>query len=99
MVRRTTIGSIEKAVDIVGDKWTPYLLKELAEQGPMRFSDILVLFPRLSERTLSQRLRYLYDEDVISKLPYSTRPLRYRYALSPKGYALVPVLKAMADWQ
>lgn len=92
------IGPIEPAINLLGDKWTPLLLRELAEQGSLRFSDLCVIFPHLSERTLTQRLKLLYDEEIIDKLPYSTHPLRYRYRLSRDGQALVGVVRAMAEW-
>ena len=95
MARKDVIGNIEYAVEILGDKWTALLLRELTNNGPLRFSDLAVAFPHLSERTLSSRLKYLYDEDVISKLPYSTHPVRYRYGLSSKGKVFVPVLREM----
>jgi DNA-binding HxlR family transcriptional regulator len=74
------------------------LLKELAEHGSLKFSELEMLFPRLSPRTLSQRLRTLADEDIIMKAPYSLHPLRFEYRLSAKGSDLIAILRAMANW-
>lgn len=97
MTQAERIGDIGYAVEVLGDKWTAHLLREMANEGPLRFSDMAVLFSGLSERTLSSRLKTLYDEDIIAKLPYSTHPLRYRYALGRKGKDLVPILRLMGQ--
>lgn len=97
MVYRERIGDIARVVELLGDKWTPLLLRELINNGPLRFSDIAGMFPGLSERTLSARLKRLYEADVLVKLPYSTQPLRYRYGLDPKRQELVAVLREMAS--
>lgn len=91
-------GCIAAALEVLGDKWSPLLLKELAEGGALKFSELENACPRLSPRTLSQRLRQLDDEDIVTKVPYSLHPLRFSYSLTDKGRGLVKVLRAMADW-
>lgn len=91
-------GCIALALEVLGDKWTPLLLKELAENGALKFSEISAALPRLSPRTLSQRLHALADEDIVLKTPYSIHPLRFEYRLSTKGIDLTVILRAMADW-
>lgn len=91
-------GCIAAALEVLGDKWSPLLLKELAENGSLKFSGLETAFPRLSPRTLSQRLHQLSDEDIITKTPYSLHPLRYEYHLTQKGADLITILRTMADW-
>ncbi len=91
-------GCIALALEVLGDKWSPLLLKELAENGSLKFSELSAAFPRLSPRTLSQRLHALVDDDIVLKAPYSLHPLRFDYRLSVKGGDLITILRAMADW-
>lgn len=91
-------GCIKAALGIIGDKWSPLILKEMAEQGPRRFSDMTTSLPGLSPRTLSQRLVHLENEDVITKRRYCERPERFEYVLTDKGTDLVQVIIAMGRW-
>lgn len=91
-------GCIALALEVLGDKWSPLILKELAENGSLKFSELSAAFPRLSPRTLSQRLHALVDEDIVLKAPYLLHPLRFDYRLSSKGSDLTTILRAMADW-
>ncbi len=91
-------GCIQAALNILGDKWSPLLLKEMTERGPLTFSAIQESLPGMSPRTLSQRLVSLEAEGVIARSTYCERPPRYHYALTAKGEDLVSVVRAMADW-
>lgn len=91
-------GCIKAALKIIGDKWSPLILKEMAEQGPRRYSNITTALPKMSPRTLSQRLELLETERVIEKIQYCERPPRYEYQLTEKGADLVSVIVAMGAW-
>jgi DNA-binding HxlR family transcriptional regulator len=91
-------GCVKAALEIIGDKWSPLLLKELAEHDARRFSDLSTALPGLSPRTLSQRLEHLEQENVIVKNQYCERPVRFEYALTQKGQDLVSVIVAMGKW-
>lgn len=91
-------GCIKAALDIIGDKWSPLILKEMAEHGSRRFSDVSAALPRLSPRTLSQRLEHLEACSVLVKTRYCERPTRYEYTLTDKGSDLVAVIVAMGKW-
>lgn len=89
-------GCIQSALEIVGDKWTPLILRELAESAKTfgAIEDAL----HLSPRTLSQRLDKLEITGIINKQIYCQKPPRYKYSLSSKGQELLDILRAMADW-
>lgn len=93
-----TPGCIQSALEVLGDKWSPLLLKELAETGEQKFSELEVALRTLSPRTLSQRLKMLQGQDIVTRTAYSVHPPRYSYRLTDKGRDLVKVLRAMADW-
>ena len=90
-------GCIKAALAILGDKWSPLVLKELAERGPLRFGEIESAL-HLSPRTLTQRLEHLEKEGVIKATQYCAKPPRNEYRLTQKGDDLVEVVVAMGRW-
>lgn len=87
------IGCIEAAMNIVGSKWTALILRDLSE-APKRFSELEKTVGAINPRTLSQRLEFLKEQGVIE----ACGGVEPGYRLTEKGQALLPVLKAMADW-
>jgi DNA-binding HxlR family transcriptional regulator len=90
-------GCINKTLQIIGDKWTPLLLREIAE-GTCRFGAMQKNLCGISPRTLSQRLDHLETEGIIVKQSYSETPQRVEYRLTDKGCDLIPILRQMAKW-
>jgi DNA-binding HxlR family transcriptional regulator len=89
--------NIEKALEIIGDKWTALILNELSGQ-PCAFSELEKSVEGISPRTLSQRLDKLEQEKILEKVLYCERPPRYNYALTAKGKELKTVITKMATW-
>lgn len=89
--------NLEKALDIIGDKWTALILNELSGQ-PCAFSELEKSVEGISPRTLSQRLTKLEEQKILEKVLYCERPPRYNYSLTAKGKELKVVLGKMADW-
>ncbi|HAC56078.1 TPA: transcriptional regulator [Candidatus Saccharibacteria bacterium] len=87
----TRVGCIGATMHVIGQKWTALILRDLSS-GPKRFRDFNESMPTLNPRTLSARLESLQEQEVISVCPDGG------YQLTNKGEALIPVLKAMADW-
>jgi DNA-binding HxlR family transcriptional regulator len=99
-VKRTPFAdwpcSIARTVDLIGDWWTPLVLRE-AFLGVRRFDD----FQRnlgIGRNILTQRLHRLVDEGMLERRPYQDRPLRHEYVLTAKGRDFYPVLAAMMAW-
>lgn len=91
------IDCINGALYILGDKWTPLLIKELSV-CPKKFSTLEKNLKGISPRTLSQRLDKLVFNEVIAKEMYCEHPPRYQYALTNKGNDLKQILKDMSNW-
>ncbi|MGW0660135.1 winged helix-turn-helix transcriptional regulator [Streptodolium elevatio] len=99
-MKRTPFGawpcSIARAVDLLGDWWTPLVLRE-AVFGVRRFEE----FQRhlgIGRNVLAQRLNRLVDEGLMDRVPYQDRPLRHEYVLTTKGRDFFPVLAAIIAW-
>lgn len=87
---------VAKATEIIGDKWTMLLLRELL-LGTCRFSDFQRSMSRISPTVLNKRLRMLEDKGVIIKKPVSGRR-GSEYRLTPAGRELEPMIDNMAVW-
>jgi len=90
-------GCIQATLEVIGDKWTGLVLRELTE-CPKTFGELEQELSGISPRTLSQRLDMLELEHITSKSLYCERPPRYKYALTQKGADLKAVLHSMATW-
>ncbi len=90
-------GCIRAALEILGDKWSPLLLGQLANGG-LTFSELESALIGISPRTLSSRLEHLVDHNIVDKILYCEHPPRYRYQLTKKGSELLGILHAMSEW-
>ena len=88
--------SLARALDVVGDWWSPLVLRDL-HLGLDRFED-LVRDLGISRNLLSARLDALVAGGVVRRERYSERPPRDRYLLTEAGRELVPVLLALTAW-
>jgi DNA-binding HxlR family transcriptional regulator len=100
MARTYGIADCPLAVtlDVIGDRWTLLLLRDLLLLGPRRFNDFQAAFPGVAPNTLSVRLKEMEDNGLITRELYNERPPRVEYQLTAKGKSLGPIVKAMRDW-
>ena len=92
-----TIGCVKAATKILGDKWTPQLLRFFINEDSVRFCQIQDLVEGINPRTLSARLDSLEKEGIIEKIFPNDRT-RCEYHLTEKGKALAPILHDMEVW-
>lgn len=90
-------GCIAAAMEIIGNKWTALILRDLFN-GPKRFSELEKSVGSINPRTLSQRLDDLEEYGIITKQSFAEVPPRCEYSLTKKGEDLLPILKQMANW-
>lgn len=91
------VGCIASAMEIIGNKWTALILRDLAS-GPKRFGELEKSVGSINPRTLSQRLDDLERCQILTKQSFHEVPPRIEYTLTQKGEDLVPVLRQMAAW-
>ncbi len=89
---------IANALDLLGDRWTLLVIRDLLFVGKRRFGEFLTSPEGIPTNLLSDRLRRLEEGGVVEKVPYQLRPARYEYQLTAKGRDLFPVLRALIDW-
>lgn len=85
---------IQFVVDILGNKWSILVLKELFT-GERRTHELLKALPGISTKTLTIRLRELEEHGLIERRIYAEIPPRVEYSLTPKGRKIQPVMTAL----
>jgi DNA-binding HxlR family transcriptional regulator len=89
---------VARALDIIGERWTILLLRDLFLQGPRKFQDFQESMRGVAPNTLSARLKTMEEQGLIARRFYSDHPPRVEYYLTDKGKSLGPVLKALREW-
>jgi len=89
---------VAKTMDVIGERWTILLLRDLVLHGPRRFQDFQQSLAGVAPNTLSARLKDMETHGLIERRVYSEHPPRLEYQLTTKGKSLGPVLKALRDW-
>ncbi|MGV9673937.1 winged helix-turn-helix transcriptional regulator [Nocardia sp. NPDC003482] len=90
--------SIARGLDVVGDRWTLLIVRELLIQGPCRFTDLKNGLPGIAANLLSTRLRELEQAELIERDEAPPPIATTLYRLTEAGWALEPVLKAIGLW-
>ena len=89
---------LARALDVIGEKWSLLILRDLFRKGPLRFQAFEDSLSGIAPNTLSARLKSLEAQGVVETRLYESHPPRYEYLLTDKGRALGPVLKALYNW-
>ena len=85
------------AVELIGGRWTGAIVRAMLS-GITRFSELTATIPGLSDRMLSERLKALEAEGVVSRTVIPDTPVRIEYHLTDKGRALAGVVFSIAAW-
>ncbi len=81
-----------------GDKWSMRAIDELYERGALRFSRLREHLPGISQKMLTQTLRQLERDGVITRRVYAEVPPRVDYELTPAGIELAEALCGVWEW-
>jgi len=86
-----------RALDLVGDKWTLLIVRDLAA-GPRRFVELQRVLPGISTEQLRSRLNRMVADGLLTRQRYREVPPRVDYELTARSKALLPVVGALARW-
>jgi DNA-binding HxlR family transcriptional regulator len=89
--------AVANSLDILGDKWSLLVVRDLLH-GKSTYGELALSPERIPTNILADRLKRLETAGIVSSTPYQERPVRYAYALTPKGSALGEVLLAYVRW-
>ncbi|MBO8172062.1 MAG: helix-turn-helix transcriptional regulator [Bacillaceae bacterium] len=89
--------NIAQTLNIIGDRWTLLIIHEILT-GHTTFNEIKKSLDGLSSNLLSDRLKYLEENGIITSCLYSDHPPRYKYELTESGKDLEDVFHAIILW-
>lgn len=88
---------VRHVLDRIGDKWTTLIVLALSRR-PHRFSELRRAVPDISKRMLTQTLRNLERDGLVSRRVFPTKPPSVEYRLTPLGRSLLGPLSALIAW-
>ncbi|MBE7519333.1 MAG: helix-turn-helix transcriptional regulator [Thermoflexaceae bacterium] len=97
MSRRTVRCPVAATLDVVGDRWTLLIIRDIL-RGHSRYSQLRRSVEGVTTSLLSDRLKLLEREGILERSFYSQHPPRAEYLLTAKGHALGMVVGALASW-
>jgi DNA-binding HxlR family transcriptional regulator len=86
-----------QAIELIGRRWTGAIIQVLLP-GPLRFNELLGSVPGVSDRSLTERLRELESQDIITREVPPGSPVRVIYTLTERGCELNEALSALGRW-
>ena len=89
---------VANALDVLGDKWTLLVVRDILLLGKHRFGELLLSGERIPTNILADRLRRLEEEGVLRRRAYRRNPVRYEYVLTRKGADLFSLLREIVRW-
>ena len=102
------VGSINEAnfsdtgysytLSLISGKYKPVILYCLMEYEPVRFNQMQRYLGRVADKTLSQNLKELETDGLISRKMYAEIPPKVEYSLTERGRSLMSVLDKLCDW-
>src|SRR5262245_5945342 len=94
---KTVSCPVELALDILSGKWKSVLLAHLKD-GSLRYRELRLRIPRLSDKILTERLRDLEQRGLVKRRKIAGPPSHWVYELTESGQSLRPVLEALYAW-
>jgi DNA-binding HxlR family transcriptional regulator len=97
VAEQSDLSPLAEALASVGDRWTLLIVAALLD-GPRRFGDLQKELPGIAPNILTQRLRSLEGQGLVTAERYSERPPRFVYELASAGRELAGALRLLSDW-
>ena len=88
---------VATTVQLIGNKWKLLILRNLLAR-PWRFNEMLRSIPGVSQKVLTDNLRALENDGIITRTVYPEVPPRVEYAVNELGDTMRPIIKAMEVW-
>jgi len=89
---------VEVTLSVIGGKWKPLILWHLSEGGVRRFLELQRTIPGITRKMLTQHLRELERDGVVTRQIFDEMPIRVEYSLTKYGRTLRPLMRVLSDW-
>jgi len=90
--------ALAKALDVIGDRWTLLIVRELMTRKRARYTDLRAGLPGIASNLLSERLRQLEDADIVTREDAPAPIATTLYRLTPRGESLRTVIRELGRW-
>lgn len=90
--------SVAKALDVLGERWTLLIVRELLLKGPSRYTDLRAGLPGIATNLLADRLRELEKAGIVEREDAPPPVATTLFRLTPRGEELKPTLDALGRW-
>ena len=88
---------VATTVQLIGSKWKLLIIRNLLSR-PWRFNELLKSLEGISQKVLTESLRSMEEDGLITRTAYPEVPPRVEYALSDLGQSMLPIISAMEAW-
>ena len=88
---------VATTVQLIGSKWKLLILRDL-QARPWRFNELKKELEGISQKVLTDSLRSMEEDGIVTRTVYPEVPLRVEYALSALGESMRPIIQAMETW-
>jgi DNA-binding HxlR family transcriptional regulator len=88
---------VETTLMLICDKWKVLILRELMP-GTKRFGELKKAIPSISQKVLTQQLRSMEEDELLTRKIYPEVPPKVEYSLTETGHSLKVILDAMVTW-
>ena len=89
---------VTATMKVLGGKWKPILINAIYFTAPARFGELKRSVIGITQSMLTQQLRELEDDGIISRKIYAEIPPKVEYTLTEFGMTLSPILQSMGEW-
>lgn len=90
-------STIKVTLNVMGGKWKPLILY-LLQKETLRFSELQKMIDGITQKMLTQQLRELEADGIISRKIYPQIPPKVEYSLTTHGKSILPILLSMEKW-
>lgn len=91
-------SEIEIALEVIGGKWKSLLIWNLCTRKVIRYNEFRNIIPEISQKMLTQQLRYLENNNIVKRKVYNQVPPMVEYSLTDLGMKLLPILESLDFW-
>ena len=88
---------VATTVQLIGSKWKLLIIRNLL-QRPWRFNELRKTLPGISQKVLTDSLRSMESDGIVTRTVYPEVPPRVEYCLSELGETMRPIIKSMEAW-
>ena len=89
---------VEYFTEILGGKWKLLIINTIRKKGVVRFGQLAASIPNISRKVLTDQLKSLHRDNLISRKQYQQIPPKVEYSLTKKADGLCSVFKTIEDW-